>query len=397
MNIEICNCKNIDHATIGISENMLNIKYAMNGTGKSTIAKAIKLFIEKTADVSELVPFKYKDKTILEEQKPLVTGCDTIKSIALFNEEYVSQFTFQPDEVLANSFDIFIKTPDYEKRMIQIEELVKEIRKSFKDSEEIAQTINDFTQFIDSFGKSKTGYSAAGALAKGLGNGNKIENIPEGLDSYTEYLRSDKKIPWLSWQIKGNDYLGISKNCPFCTSEVEEKKATIEKVKKEYDVKSIEHLNNVLIAINKIEKYFSPEVRARVRELSIRSSALLKEEFAYLVQIKEQIIILREKLADLKEISFFSFKDVDKVIDFLNSLRINLDFIQLLKSEETEKLVTFINDTLNKVVDKASILQGEINKQKASIEKTVKEYSNEIKAPQQNLWVVFSSGRAPSV
>ena len=41
MNISITNCNNIAHGTVAISENRLNIKYAINGTGKSTIAKAI--------------------------------------------------------------------------------------------------------------------------------------------------------------------------------------------------------------------------------------------------------------------------------------------------------------------------------------------------------------------
>ncbi|KMJ03133.1 hypothetical protein SN03_04955, partial [Serratia marcescens] len=30
-----------------------------------------------------------------------------------FDEKYVSQFTFQPDELISNSFDIFIKTEAY--------------------------------------------------------------------------------------------------------------------------------------------------------------------------------------------------------------------------------------------------------------------------------------------
>ena len=41
MNISIANCNNIEHGTVAIEENRLNIKYAINGTGKSTIAKAI--------------------------------------------------------------------------------------------------------------------------------------------------------------------------------------------------------------------------------------------------------------------------------------------------------------------------------------------------------------------
>lgn len=41
MNIELYNCNNIDTGSIKITEGVLNIKYAINGTGKSTLSKAI--------------------------------------------------------------------------------------------------------------------------------------------------------------------------------------------------------------------------------------------------------------------------------------------------------------------------------------------------------------------
>jgi predicted ATP-binding protein involved in virulence len=41
MDVEINYCNNIDNACITLSENKLNIKFAPNGTGKSTISRAI--------------------------------------------------------------------------------------------------------------------------------------------------------------------------------------------------------------------------------------------------------------------------------------------------------------------------------------------------------------------
>lgn len=41
MNVEIKYCNNIESGNIEIQENTLNIKYAINGTGKTSIAKAI--------------------------------------------------------------------------------------------------------------------------------------------------------------------------------------------------------------------------------------------------------------------------------------------------------------------------------------------------------------------
>ena len=47
MKISIENCNNIDKGEIEIVPNTLNIKYANNGTGKSTIAKAIHAFAKQ--------------------------------------------------------------------------------------------------------------------------------------------------------------------------------------------------------------------------------------------------------------------------------------------------------------------------------------------------------------
>ena len=43
MDITTKNCNNIEEANINIERNALNIKYGMNGTGRSTIAKAIEI------------------------------------------------------------------------------------------------------------------------------------------------------------------------------------------------------------------------------------------------------------------------------------------------------------------------------------------------------------------
>lgn len=73
MNIEIKNCNNIDDASIQIEANRLNIKYAMNGTGKSTIARAIELQSKDNDSLRELTPFKYLESKD-DLAKPTVNG-----------------------------------------------------------------------------------------------------------------------------------------------------------------------------------------------------------------------------------------------------------------------------------------------------------------------------------
>lgn len=116
-NIVIKNCNSIDKAEIALTKGSLNIKYGPNGLGKSTIAKAIVSHVRGDGTLNDLIPFKNRGKTGVES--PKVEGIDDLKSALVFDEEYVSQFVFHQDEVIKNSFDIFIKTPDYVATMVR--------------------------------------------------------------------------------------------------------------------------------------------------------------------------------------------------------------------------------------------------------------------------------------
>ena len=60
MNIEIRNCRNIDSGTLSIQKNKLNIKYGINGTGKSSITAALIYYVNKQS-MDDLLPFKYRN------------------------------------------------------------------------------------------------------------------------------------------------------------------------------------------------------------------------------------------------------------------------------------------------------------------------------------------------
>lgn len=378
MDISLKNCNNIDSASIKIEENKLNIKYAINGTGKSTIVKALIAGITNdSSKMDELKPFKHAlsdDST----NSPEITGVSNIQGIAVFDEEYVNQYVFQPDEVLKNSFEIFIKTPDYEKHLQQIEQMVSEIRHLFQADSVIDSLQKDLMVFIDGFGKAKSGYSAAGAIGKGLGKGNKIANIPTGLESYGEYLQSDQNSKWLKWQIEGKNYLEITENCPYCVLPVAAQKETILKVAEEYDPKTIEHLTKMLAVFESLSGYFSDNTNDKIKEISRNIDGISKEQQAFLIEVKEQVSLMCEKLELIKHIGFRSLKDVEKVIDEISKQKIDLSYFIHLQSDTAKETVDDINNLLDNILTQAGKLQGEINKQKVNIQKTIKKYHDEI-------------------
>lgn len=379
-NIQLKNCNSIENGSIKIIENSLNIKYAINGTGKSTSSKAIEYAVNDknnaTSDLLQLKPFKYRNES--DTNNPKVIGIETISSIAVFNEDYVNQIVLQPNDVLKNSFDIFINNDDYKNGMSEINELIIEISKTFDENQDIEIMLNDLNELLQSFGNAK-GLSKSSIFFKGVGKGNLVENIPEELVVYKDFIQNEKNITWLKWQMSGKDYLDISSCCPFCTSsDIEEKKETILTVEKKYDSKLIEHLNKVIQTVSKLKAYFTQDTYDNIISISKNVDGLKKEEENFLLEIKEQVNTLIDKLINIKRLGFQSLKDFDKVDTIIKDLKINIEYINHLNTETTSQKINKINDSLESILQKSGQLQGKVRLQKIRIEETIKTYKDEI-------------------
>lgn len=380
MDIVVRNCNSIETGTISLQAGKLNVKYGPNGIGKSTLAKAIALRLDGDGSkLDQLRPFKYRNNPS-PEARPSVDGIEGIQSVAIFGEEYIDQFVFQPDEILKNSFDVFVKTSDYEQKMGEISGLVNDIKEAFSKNEHIEKVIRDLQDLSDSFGRSQTGLSKAGRISKGLSKGNKIEHIPQRLEGYKNLIQSDKSISWIKWQTDGTQFLDVSAGCPFCTAPTERTKTAILAVREEYDAKSVEHLLAVKGTVERLSEYFSADANAKLSGILRNKTGLAKEETNYLLGIKSETDTLREKLVDAKEISFFSLRDAEKVGEKIASLKIDLSLLPRLESQATKVIVDEINKCLDSILSKAGKLEGEVKKQKSGIEKTIKKYRGEINA-----------------
>ncbi len=375
MEIEISHCNNIDNGVIKIEEGVLNIKYAINGTGKSTISKSIQKSVSSklngTNDLTELKPFKaFNDDSII----PTVTGCEAVNSIKVFDESYINEFAFQPDELLKGSFDILIRDEQYDSVMAEIEELVSEIKSQFQEDYEIEELIADFDELSISFGKpTKKGVHGSSAIAKALKGGNKVVNIPEGLEIYQDFIQGQDNVKWVKWQLDGGQFIEETDNCPYCVSDVKDVKETIRRVGEVYDPKSIQNLNKLVQIFQRLDKYFSDQTKEIISDFVSSVDGYTEEQTGYLLEVKGQIDRLNNMFKHLKNIGFFTFKDVDKVIDELRGYKIDQNLYAHLQSDETLSKIEKVNDSIELLIEKAGQLQGRIAIQKRHIEEVVQE------------------------
>ena len=372
--IKIKNCNSIESAEIQINTGTLNIKFGPNGLGKSSIAKAIQSAVASDGSLSRLKPFKHRMQQ--GQNEPEVTGVENIKSVLVFDDSYVSQFVFQRDEVLKNSFDIFIKTDSYQSAILEIDLLFSGIKNAFDGNENLANTISDLKELRDAFGITKAGaLSKASKGYKAFGSGNKIENIPDHLKSYEAFIKGEQPATWIAWQSKGNSFLEISDNCPYCSTSLLDpgKKDIAKSVSQEYDSKAVEHLNALQAIIQRLGKYFETSCREQLTGITKSKIELSPEESNFLTSLRGDIETLISKLEGLRSISFFSLRDAEKIEDEIGKLKIDLKLLEKLNSADTQFVVNPINMKLQELAEKVGELKGKINKHKKQIEKSIAE------------------------
>ncbi|WP_225224263.1 AAA family ATPase [Limnohabitans radicicola] len=377
--VEIKNCNSIESANITIRKGALNIKYGPNGIGKSTIVKAIAASIAKDGSLSRLKPFKHRKTG--DGKDPLVSGIDGIESVLIFDDAYISQFAFQPDEVVKNSFEIFIKTETYVSGMKEIEELFSGIKSSFEGNESLITAISDLKELRDAFGVTKSGVlSKASKGYKAYGSGNKIENIPDELKPFEQFIKSDNPSGWISWQAKGNSFLDLSDNCPYCASDIKEpeKKNFVKKVSQEYDSKAVEHLNTLQVVINRLGKYFTQICIDKLEKVTKAKVELSPEAVNFLSSLRGDVETLIGKLEGLRAISFFSLRDIEEIEKEINKLKIELNLLENLNSFETKNIVDPINMGLEELISRVGVLKGNIGKHKKRIEVSILENQKSI-------------------
>lgn len=378
LDFRFVNCGSCESAGIHVGVKRLNIKYGANGVGKSTMARALQLQINGEP-LDDLLPFKERSKNPQARAQPSVDGCDDLESVMVFNENYVEQFVFSPDELVHNSFDIFVRTADYDSRMGRIEGRLQAVKEAFQANAELDQILQDLGELAASFGRSQTGLARSGKLFKAIGSGNKIANIPEPLKPFTPFLASDSNIKWIKWQIDGTHFSEIADDaCPFCVATIAEKKDMIRAVANEYDAKSVEHLVALQAVVERLGEYFCEETRETISTIFLNKTALSAEEVNFLNEIRNQVETLKDKLSQLRTMSFFTLRDAENLEAAIRALKIDMSLLGHLASRKTEAIVNNLNSKTDSILDEVGLLKGDVAKHRAAIEKTVTGHSANI-------------------
>lgn len=269
MNLVIKNCNCINQADISIEPNCLNIKYAMNGTGKSTISKAILLKSQDEDALKEqLRPYGKGEES---DEQPEVSDIPYTK-VKVFNDSYVNTKVLAKEIFFDNPYMIFLNTGECDDLENKIKEMLDDLQEAIQNVHNLDGLRNMFNSYFTIFklkGDSIAKTGGVGELLKGNGSG--FERYHE-LESYKPFYNNKNMktvSTWAKWRRDGIDKI-VEDQCPFCTKELAPEMAkqnqVIEKVFKNSALSTanavLEYLKNAsesgfidANAINEIENY----------------------------------------------------------------------------------------------------------------------------------------------
>jgi len=375
ISVNISNCNNVVNGHFLIEKDILNIKYGMNGTGKSTIATALEL-LSKQQPLTSLKTFGAG-----EGEDPTVTVSEPLGNVLIFNEDFVNTLVFQENSFIENAFNVFIKTPDYDQRRASLDSRLKALKVNIGNDERVIQLRQNLQDFAG-----KLELTAAGTglklntNLKAIIRKENLFNIPVKLQSYSPFISDDSiSINWIDWKTKGETF-DNKEICPFCSDNLkpqyQEEKQIFSTTYKKADS---QNLKNMLDLFQRFEIYLDPSkfeeiiscIKKDVDEQVIKGIlTTFMVDFNYL---KNQL----DRIAEFDSNVFrdINIKDLDKQLE---SLKINKVVINLFSSPLTNELIDFVNSQIEFLGAEAAALKADMGTLRSLMQDTIRKCQNDM-------------------
>lgn len=376
MEFIIKNCNNIKEGNINVEENKLNIKYGINGTGKSTLSKAISLSVDGQS-IEILKPFG-TDDTIT----PSISGIENIKSIKIYNEEYINKYLFLPDNVYLNSFEVFIKPENYDTQINDINSMLNSV-KDFVVKNNLLQQINIQKEEIFKILKPNNQYNniKSTGLGKALNDGNKIKIVPDELKDFSVFINSTNKVDWYKWHKQGSPYIN-SELCPFCAKKLDNNFNDINtQLENIFDSKNVENIikgKNIIYELNGV---MCAEKLELLNEIFEKSTPIIEDDKKIIIDFLKEIELISDIYNELLSINYSNLNNLDNLTDKLNKYLIDTSQLNYINSNEIissiDTLNTLINNLLENVVElkkKISILNSSVSSYTSKNKKRINDF-----------------------
>jgi energy-coupling factor transporter ATP-binding protein EcfA2 len=353
LKINLKNCNNIAECDIEIKKDTLNIFYAMNGTGKSTIGTALEL-LAKGESLDSLKPFK-------GDLTPDGSVNDTLENVLLFNEEFVKTIVFNKSEVIDNAFEVFIKTPKYDELQKAINDKLSRIHFDPVTFENLGALYQVGEAVLKKFSLTKTGDLKKVGLMKNLTSSKSIFTLPDKIKKFQPLMSKEYNIDWVGWKNDGGKF-DDNKICPFCANDLETDYQAEKKVfTSSYSKSGVKSIIEMIGYFDSVKDYMNSEkveiLRNCIKELHDESTTTL-----WINKFYHELAFLMDKVKNVIEFNSFVAQkaDISKLEEQLTKLKIDDSALEIFNSEKVKALVKSINSEVVNLLKETDILKKNI-------------------------------------
>lgn len=356
-------CNNITSCDIGITNGALNIKYAMNGTGKSTVAKAISL-ASQGKSLSTLKPFSFPPGTP-DNTQPSANGV-TFRDVMLFDAEYVKQYIFLPTDLVKDAFEVFIRTTDYDVNKARIETDFQSIIRVFADSETMQILFDGLLELkslilINTDGE----FSRRTKGVKGILEQQKCSLVtpPAELTDFRPFFEDTAlAVEWAAWKLAGIDkYVGKG-ICPFCAeTETEVKIQQTQLFSESFDKDTIQLSSKLLISLEKLSQFINPTKLTRIKSLLARDGdrAELNVELKKLFAEADYLL---NRIGSLRAFNGLSVRrdQIGQLVTLLEGWKFDIQNFDILNTIVLHTEANALNEKIDETIQAVANLQQSI-------------------------------------
>lgn len=383
MDVVIENCRNIEHGSISIEPGKLNVKFAPNGTGKSSIAKALVAALG-SSDAPRLTPFKWLQEGSAEDHPFRASGLNGVDSVEVFDEGYVQSVVFQQDGLFPDSFDVFVRTPDFIDTEHKLRDQLGVLGK-LSDREDVRKLSTDLAAFVANL-IGNSGLSrdrkpkATSPVVRALSKGNTWEHEDPLLAPFKPILGPGPFKKWSSWHKQGREYLSIMEDaCPYCGQSVSEARERIDAVGNSFDSAKVGNIEKTVNALSVGGEYLSEAAAAKLDEIVSSDKPITEQEKGFIGKVAQDAQLIIETLAKLRTVSsYFDLSKADDLDARLGNCKIDIALVNSFESVTCSELATEINGAVEDAMANVGKLKGLVNRQKTLLSASLKGRCEEI-------------------
>lgn len=362
--VKIEHCNNIVGAEIELLPDTLNIRYAMNGTGKSTIAKAIKL-VAAGGDLSTL-------KTFGGILPPTCTILPPIPKVLVFDEEFVSTIVFRESEVIQKAFEVFIRTPAYDQKQRLINEHLKEMHIDTTSDQGYGDLLQTGQAVLSKFTKTNDNKLKKTGLIKSLISSESIFRLPEPIKKFQPLMDKEYNVEWVGWKNDGSKY-DDNEMCPFCTTELDKSYPEEKKIFTDsYTKSNVKNIREMLGFFESVSDYMDPEKRETMAQC-IKDSVDEETVMLWVHRFYSDLEFLVNKIRKVIDFNSYQVKqnEISGLAEHLSALKIDPTALDIFNNPKTLDLIAILNTKITRVIDEVEKLKAEIGTLKGLIGSSV--------------------------